>query len=586
MAKKVLNTPLQQDDRGVPSVVPQTGLYGEAVGENQGGVQPTYWEKFWAQAGESFWDSAPSAAMGRLDQQGDLIREGIIQGQDKFTAAEANRRYPGMPEPFTHDVYPSVAEMMWNEHERRQRTKAWIDRGPQTGFGFDLATGSVSSLDPYNIMGGLLVGELTSGLGIARGLKGGLKGVGTVFGENLAVNAAGTSAGILTDKLQGQDTPSLREAVANVTGGAILGTGIHLVIDAAFGRAAREAGVSKPGDIAKNADAAVKQHESGSRIDMTPASVLESVREAGIAARGVEMPYAYVKLEHPGQVYYHTPVDAQTQWTGSSEPLSGIVGVDNPQVAHNLAGGDYLPGKVIRSELADGSKLADANAPLGSLFEGLDNEQAAEKIAGILGAGRREGEYLDVFKKILAQGGSIGDAFRAFEDIPKNKVLPANVTPTAAFRSLLDGLGYDGLSFRGEIGGTPVDNRVLVYNQDALRPVDIVDVNQGSVPTYSVEAQNMISDRAQETQNQRFYDPELVDKTKKLSTQTDEKIKPTAQDYVKQLEQNAIKDLETRAAENPDLQEEMQKIDAEYKQSKMFKESVKVLGECMTSMFS
>jgi hypothetical protein len=579
------NTALPSDESGVPRTPPQTGVFEDQAGESQLGVQPTYWQKFWSQAGSDF-SAAPSMALGMLDLQGSLIQEGIMSGQNKLTPDQANKLYPGLPEPFTHSVYPDVAKLIFDENNKKKRLQAWTDRGPELGTGARFAAGAFTALDPLNIMGGFAAGEVTGGLGIARGLKGGLRGIGAVFGENLAVNTAGTLPGLAVEKVQQQKLASGYDIGANVVGGAALGTGLHLALDAAFGRAANEAQHISAAEHEKNLKAAIEQHEAGAKIDMTPAETLRTVKETGLPAKGIPPEHTYLKIDDPRQVYYYTPVDPQSQWVGASKEFGGITGSDNLQLAHNLAPESHIPGKVIQSEITDNARVVDADQPVSTLFEGLDKEQAIEKIEGILGKGRRAETYAEIFKKVIQGEGTVGDVYRAFENLPHNQILPANEVPLATFRKVADGLGIDVVSFRGELEGKPLDNRILVLNDQALNPVDIHDVNPASVPSYDQHAQAALSDQVHEPIREREYDPTLIEKTTADSTKTVEQIQTQADDYVKQLEQNALKDLEERAKANPDVEEHLSEINAKHKSEKQFAESVKMMAECLGTQFT
>jgi hypothetical protein len=115
----------------------------------------------------------PGALMRRR-VQGQMEDELVRRGASKITAAEANERFPGMPVAFKEDEFPEVAQLKWDDHQRRLKLAEWSDRGGGSPWGSELAVGLLGGfLDPLNLAVGVATGAaggaLASRLAIARG---------------------------------------------------------------------------------------------------------------------------------------------------------------------------------------------------------------------------------------------------------------------------------------------------------------------------------------------------------------------------------------------------------------------------------
>ena len=174
------------DTQYVPSSPPAGGLPGVLAGEAAEAIRPSWFEKFTTQMKLGI-HSGPlgqpgiAGAWTRAFQEADASFQDESRGVGKYSAAEANEKYPGMIVPFSEPVSPSVAQIRFFNSERVKGWRQWADRGPETGFAFDFAAGAVQAVDPMNIALNLTGLRALSALGIAPK-------VGAVFLENLAGN--------------------------------------------------------------------------------------------------------------------------------------------------------------------------------------------------------------------------------------------------------------------------------------------------------------------------------------------------------------------------------------------------------------
>lgn len=586
-AIKQPNTPIPSVS-GVPLVEPTSDAFAAQSGELGGGIQPTYWQKFWSQTELNLHDAPygvqldnqdPGGALFRMANQMAVEKSASDSGSLKLSRDEANRQFPGLEKPFSEPVYPEVARLIYDEQQRVNRQKAWINRGPQTGPLFDLASSLPVGLDPFNVVAGALIPE-------AKGL-GPIATVAQRFAGNFAVNLAGEVPGLIQNSREQKNLPSATEVGLNAAGGAVIGTGIHTMMDMALSHAS-EIVAQKPKAVVENGtNAAIDMHERGKAIDMTPIAALQAVRDAGHVATGVENPYTYRQLAHPSESNYYVSIDPETGSIKSIDDLGGgIVGVDNPAVANNASGvpESAYNGKIVQAELSQDSNLVDSETTLKDFFQS-GREKALEKIQGILGIDDRRLEgYRDRFRKIWTQGGSVRDLFNLFQNAATDRVRAYNDIPANDFKNLLDGMGFDGIKFNGRVGETPIDNRILLFNHDKLSPIEVTDAQKASVPQYTPEQQKAFSEQAMAPSNDRFIDPETQKVAQEKSLMNDQKVDvPKIQERFTQEEENVRATLDELAKQpgNEHILEEVLKADQEFEADQHMAEAAKNLANCI-----
>lgn len=584
------NAPLPTGPGGVPLVNPQTDINAESVGQLGAGIRPSSWQKFWSQAELNLLDApfglTNEGAIPRAIQQSIAGADAGASGSLKISAEEANRLHPGLPEPFNEPVYPEVAKLVSDANDRRQRLQSWVNRGPETGTLFGLAAGLPVGLDPLNLALASALGGASSALGLVKNIRT-LRGLGLVFGENLAANILGEVPSHLQRPRENQPNPPILESGIGAVVGAVMGTGIHAGLELTFTRAEMSAKETPKPVLKQNLETAAKLHESGAKIDMTPAVVVQTARELGHVAPGIENPYIFQKLTHPSDVHYYVPIDPETGHFTINETEGGaIAGVDNRAVANNIAG---IPesdgnGRVIRAELSKDANLADGAASIRSLFpEGITRNEALDKIKNIIGADeRRWSNYADDLKKLWKGQASIGDLFDYFKNAPLSRITPFNDIPLNEFKALIDGLGYDGLRYFGTNGAEAIDNRVLVFNHDKLTPVEVTAADKAAVPQMTEAEAVALSESAHAPENQRFHDPELKKQVETPPPLPKEMDIPQLDDAIVQAEQNALADLKERAKESPELAKEITLIYESHAIEQYGIEAVKNFAKCLS----
>lgn len=455
---------------------------------------------------------------------------------------------------------------------------AWIARGPETGRLFDLGAGAMSGADPFNLVVGALIP-----VGRAASIGG---QIARRFGADLAANLVGEVPGLIQRKREQQELPTAGEVVVGAATGALLSTGIHTAFEVAL-RRGQDIVAQKPTPVVRETtEAAIRMHESGAKIDVTPAATLQAVRDAGGVMTGVENPHEFRQLGHPSEAHYYIGLDPETGKPLSLDDLGGgIVGVDNKAVANNGAG---LPesafnGKVVRADLSADANLVDSEMSLKDFFGGAGRDKAIEKIAGILGIDqRRLSQYHDRFRKLWTEKGTVRDLFNLFQDAATDRVRAYNDIPANDFRKLLDGMGYDGMNFTGHAGDTPIDNRIVVFNEEKLSPVEVSDAAKNEVPQFTVEQQKAASERAQAPEQERWFDQNAKDLVKEKALVHDAKVDVTTVDQnIALAEQNARIELAERAIQNPELADEIALADREFETAQYEVEAVKNMAKCM-----
>lgn len=595
MAGLALNPPIVTGPGGIPTSEPTPGLDSAAAGELGAGIRPNRWEKFFSQAALGLMDAPVGFGIENEGEGGALIRlaNQYRAGQDaeaagslKLSSDEANKRYPGLPEPFSEPVYPEVAQLIADHNERRQRLQAWVSRGPETGWAFNLASGAVAGADPINLAVAGLLGVGSRALGLAKGL-GTAARVGLTYGENFAANLAGEIPGAVARPLEHQESMTTGEIVGGAASGAAVGTGIHLAFDAALRKALQVIRETPQPVIKQNVETAVKLHETDHGIDVAPSAVLQAVRDAGHVAPGIENPYQFRELGHPGETHYFVPMDPETgSFHVSQEQGGAVLGVDNRAVANNMAGypESEFTGKVAQARLAADANLLGEETPFREIFGKGNRDAAFEKFKGILGDDRRWAQVEPALRQLWKDRGTVGDLYQLFSDSPTKRITAFNDVPLADLRRVLDGLGYDGIQFTGKVLDKSIDNRILMFNPEKLEHVATTDADRAAVPQIRMDERQALSDQYQSPERERFADADARDTVRTRETQSNTDVdQGKADTIVAQHEQQARAALEERAKlpGNEHLTEQIEAIDRDSELAKHAIEGVKNLTKCL-----
>lgn len=306
-------------------------------GEAQQGVRPSsqidmMWENFKNDLQD---ETFASYMMNRIRSQ----REETFTGA-KLTPEEANKLYPGLPQPFTEPVDPVLAQLSYNEFKRREEHQVWNDRGKQIFGGEVLPSMAANLLDPINFA----VNAVTGGIFSVGARYAGLKGASyaaNVFAENVVQNAITES--VVRHRLESEQQPrSMLDSAENVITGAAIGTGAHLLIAKLWNPERIREQINKlpPGRVKGTLARLFKASESGQKLD--PATAAAS--RAGVVENSLQMtdPEARVtSLDHPSDHQFYAPAHGET---GTNVPVGedygGTTVIDNSAHARNLAAGD------------------------------------------------------------------------------------------------------------------------------------------------------------------------------------------------------------------------------------------------------
>jgi hypothetical protein len=211
-------------------------------------------------------------------------------------------------------------------------------------------------------------------------------------------------------------------------------------------------------------------------------------------------------------------------------------------------------------------------------------ESALEKVEGILGP-EKFARYEEAFKQLLENGATVGDALGRFMNLAVERITPNNKIPMNDFKALMDAVGYDAVSFRGDAAGAPTDNRALFFNLDKLEAIGKSEAPHAEVPSIDAQTGKDLSDISADPQNKKGYNPEVVEQLKKSTELDDSKFKPEElPEEVAVQEAQARAWLEEHAAEgNAATAEEVKRIDTEYKRTTKTRKIAEKMANCMSS---
>lgn len=296
-----------------------------------------------------------------------------LQNNPKISAEEANKRFPGMPEPFTGEVDPAIAEIAYGHFKRRQAFEVWKSRAGELPVGFDLAAGVAGSVvDPLNLALGSVVGKGMTALGLKQGFA-------AVVSENILQSAASESL-IRSRRADEQQPLSLEESAMNVVAGTLGGVGLHYGIQGAI-HGARAAVIRL-----------IKAKENGQRLPvekaLDPPTSNRAVSEADAG-------YSHVPVAHPSEREFFVSVSPNEGVPVSGlDSYGGLTAVDSPTHARlQAAGEDGVHGAVQRVVVDKDAKFLDLDAPV--------TDEVVSRVAKALGVDPEPGASLrDVLNQV------------------------------------------------------------------------------------------------------------------------------------------------------------------------------------------
>lgn len=315
-------------------------------------------------------DEADSAAFDlALEETGvsllaklDSVSNAEGTGVSKITAEEANNRYPGMPTPFREDVNPYVAQMQYDELQRKQELADKIARGPQDWWAKTKYFGAgilAHMMDPLELGAGMITGWGV-GAAVSRGM------LGKTIATAAQATTAGTRLGMATlesatgnvienvaqegliaatqEKMGGEYNPEVSDVLTNIAISSFAGTAVNIGVKVGAHGLGRILSQTSP-----EADLAVGRAVIGNMMDNKRPDVVPFLRalqqETAVNPKDFGMPeYKFEPLQSlEGKRLYVSTRDASADFrAGNGANLGDDFGMgthitDNPGVANAAA---------------------------------------------------------------------------------------------------------------------------------------------------------------------------------------------------------------------------------------------------------
>lgn len=534
MDKSLLNQSASgvSDSTMVPFQEPTASQTFQGTGEIQKGIEPTRWDKFWDTAEESLLDETTSFAFKRYIK---YRQEKDFTGT-KLTPDEANKRFPGLPEPFTNDVDPVLAQFMYDEFKRRQEHQAWMSRGPALGAGWSFLAGAGASIvDPINVGLNLATGGLLAAAKIPMKFA-------TVLTENM-VQTVATEAFVRAGLKDEQQPRSAEESALNIAMGGVGGTAAHygfkLIGSFTKARAADiKAQIRKmpPGRVQGVLKRLIMKHESGQKLDIAAETAEYRPDHNYPDPQTVDPGVAYSAINHPSEREFYV---SQHGETGTDVQLGadygGRVIVDHPTHARNMATGDdpALHGTVRRVSVDPSEKFLSLDSPV--------SDGVAKSLANAL---EQAGLNVD-----LPEGATIRDLLDSIkEQDPDNLV------------KVKDILQKEGFSGYTEVIQTPVGkaNAVHLFENSRAEMSDPIPVSPDKIGKQDPARGQVLQDDANSSNIPDT--PSALSDGDKLTTFDGQK----ATQFELSV-RNAELELSTKAETDSFLKQELQAIDRSFK---------------------
>jgi hypothetical protein len=446
-------------EQTLPAPGPPKGIDALRTGELEEGIRPDYWETFGSQMKLNWEKQAPTLNLAKLAADYSMESEREAAGKKKLSADEANKLYPGLPQPFNEAVFHERAQQIYDENQRQKRMEDWIGRGPRLGMLANLAAGAAVEADPINLAINLMGGRLVKMLRLPPGFKSELM---LNIGGNLASNVPG-----LIQQSKMQQDPNIAESSAYAVAGAVAGTTVFTLIGKAFAKM----GIETPaGTMEANLKTAVTQLERGQRVDVSPTVRTQVLRAAGAVESEAATPYVHAPLEKASDRPLYGALDAETDRPvalAGKDMGPGTTFVDNAGIANNRAADvdNVATGKVVQATLPEDTKLLDLDKTLDSP-EGAAFKSAVEKRLGESIAMPENHTINDMLEQLgVHEGGDrSSETWQQAYEVAKE-------------------LGYDGYQSVQRVEGEPVANAVHVFDPEKVQQMELFDAQPERVPT-------------------------------------------------------------------------------------------------------
>lgn len=572
--------PVDSGDTLVPqnlySIDPNAAVRG---GLPDAGIAPSKGEKFKEMVRQVFEASPvgiPGFAEGAIPRYfGQVIAEDFARrtGSLKLSPDEANRRFPGLPKPFTEPVYPEVAELIHKENRRKQYNQAWIDRGPEMLGGYDrLAAGLAGGLDPLNVLMGGAIGGVMKSAGLAESLA-------TVYGSNLIGNVAGQVPNYLQSQLERQQT-NLGEELKGAAIGAVGGTAFHYaVVKPAIAFFERTSAKLK----AKGVSDAIAQHESGATVDVSHVVESQAAREAGLTqprvVGGVRIPdqvHTFAPLEHPSERLMFAAADPETGASSSmGSPFGeGVALTDKEAQARNAAGTpeSHMDGEVKSVQVRPDAKIINLDEPLPDYL--LAQAAAELRKAGL------EGQISS--KELAAAPGK--EVLRLLADLPRDVEADAP-SATKVMQARAEANGIDGYRWT-EMGadGAPSNNRALIFDHTKAEVVGSQVADKAKVPQMTPEQSKAAAEQAIAPERQRLVSDDATAQVMEAAKRIETEEKSTERFRQEEMQARAAIERRLKEAPGPAAEEARKALEAiqrDHLVDRQMAEGFDVVSDCL-----
>lgn len=476
--------PFGQPEGGGPSIPVTLPNFEKRFksGESTEGLtpRPSAWDAFSANAQRTIQD--PAHGLGLLYRMG---QENGMPSGNQLSPAEAEKRYPGRPIPYTTPVNENIARLEYNDRLKQQQLDEWIARGNHPAAEF--AGGMAGSLtDPMALALGAITG------GVAETALPATSGFLAKAAAHYLGNWGGfASIARLEDALAGGPQKSagqlLQETAVPAAAMSVLGLGLSAV--------ARRF-LNERGNMSEDA-ASIRRNAAALEQDQRPPSLDEERKTAGQRRAGANEPGPGQPIQFPAVVT--SPIQEAKLYGAAHSDGSPLIHehgfgpgrqfTDSYDVANNgVSRSTDVPGQVGETKLPEGSKLLDLNKPaLG------DYEQGHPAFFG------GEGSFLKAIEEKLGihlgdldlDGMSIKDVLEHITDAAGTKEVPADAMKQ--IQDIAKAAGYDGYQFDG--GGirysdevAPTNRQVHMFDASGMSIGDQYHADPSTTPQFSQEA--------------------------------------------------------------------------------------------------
>lgn len=547
-------------------------------GEQADEIKPSRWDK-WA-AGWDLQSNKMPVGLPGSDEAGAIPRWVYKEQQQdlsdqnnapNLTADEANKMYPGRPEPYAAPVSQWVAQMEFNDRQRIQKIQDWKNAGGATPF-TDLAQGLAGGfVDPLNLALMTAMGPLSKLAGLGE-VTGAAK-FATRLGENFGINAATGAISYAQEKSEGLD-PSAWEATKQAAEGALGGTIFHTVVIDPMKLAwdaFRKTSIETQARIIKEV---VSSNDRNTTPTLEAQNTVLEQRKAGAIQDGQNIRRITPLEANPTQFY--AGADSQGNKATFVDGLGeGTQVHSNSDVVNNAVSNPEgkSPGRVGETKLPEGTKLLDLDQPMPK--ELVDQAQAELKKNGVD----------DLFSRSQLEAASGKEILDLLEKLPTQE---DGYNSSDVMRARVDAEGYTGYSFMDKApDGTAIGKVAHLFDENMPITGEESQANPDVTPKITPDQQTAL-DQAQGDKSASVYsDPET---DKEVHDLRHGEVLNSKADYMdeftKNIEDQAKAELtklgETSESAKAGL-EELKRMTADGKQQSAM---AKTLADCVESGLS